>query len=280
MGDGKYYFYSSVAKQALAAMDQKKEAVDISVDLNKSTKTFSMSKNELILDSINKLNRHQLLYLSKKENKIFVLKDNELKTLEFRHGYYKLVPTERAPTVEINGVKMHRSKGINPFADAEQKAKEVIKKGHRVLDTCGGLGYTAIWALRKGAREVLSVEYDESILKLREQNPWSKDLYNKRIKLVNADISRFIEDLESESFDSILHDPPRLSLAGELYGEKFYAELYRVLVKGGGLFHYTGNPHLVRRGNAFLVNVARRLKSVGFRKVLLREYLLGVKVIK
>ena len=53
-----------------------------------------------------------------------------------------------APVLEISGVKMHISKGINPFESAAQMAAQAVKAGDRVLDTCGGLGYAAIAAAR------------------------------------------------------------------------------------------------------------------------------------
>jgi len=278
---GKYYFHSDTARQILSAMAQNKDCIDVSVDLNKNVMALHIRADKVVLDDNNELKKNELLRISEKENRVFVLEDNVLRILEYRNiRYYKLVPTEHAPTVEIDGIKMHRSKGIAPFTDARQKAKEVVNRGDRVLDTCGGLGYTAIWALRLGAREVVSVECDEFIQKLRSENPWSAELSNKRIKLVSADVSEYIKSLESELFDSIIHDPPRLSLAGELYGEEFYRELYRLLAKGGKLFHYTGTPYLVRRGNTFSVNVAKRLQGVGFKKVLVKAHLMGITAVR
>ena len=69
--------------------------------------------------------------------------------------------------------------------DAKQKVKEVVMKGNRVLDTCSGLGYTAIWALRTGAQEIVSVECNESVIKLRKENPWSNELYNSKINEIS-----------------------------------------------------------------------------------------------
>lgn len=281
MADQKYYLYSSTARKILTAMSQEKDCVDISVDLNKSTTAFHFDNDKIIFDKWNVLDKTQLQIISKKENRVFLLEEGVLDIVECRNdGYYKLVPTEGTPTAEINGVKMHRSKGIDPFKDAEKKARDVVRANDTVLDTCCGLGYTAIWAVRLGAKKVLSVEYNEAMLKLRRLNPWSQELFCNSIELIVADVSEFVQTLESESFDSIIHDPPRLSLAGQLYGEKFYAELHRVLRRNGRLFHYTGNPHRIRRGNSFLVNVAKRLKRAGFKKVMLKEDLLGVKAIK
>jgi predicted methyltransferase len=281
MSRAKFYLWSRVAQSILRAMDEGQTQVTVSPDLNRTTSVFSLQGTVLRLDADNAISRQQLVEITRKAQRVFILEGNELRVAERRDGhYYKLVPTDGAPTVEIDGVKMHRSKGIDPFDDAQQKAREVVKAGQRVLDTCGGLGYTAIWALRLGAREVVSVERDENIQELRRENPWSQDLYDPRIQLVSADVFHYIQTLASEAFDSILHDPPRFSFAGELYSEEFYRQLHRILVKGGRLFHYTGTPHIVRRGNTFLTNTVQRLQAAGFRTVVPRQQILGVRAIK
>ena len=71
--------------------------------------------------------------------------------------------------------------------------------------------------------------------------------------------------------------PPLFSLAGELYGHSFYGELKRVLKKRGVLFHYTGNPSLIKYGNSFVSGVKKRLYEVGFRKILQKRELMGLK---
>ena len=281
MNEGTYYLYSDIAKKILTAIDEGKNCLEVSTDLNKSTRIVTIREKQVEFDTCNKLNKNQLQHISEKATRVFVLENSELRVLEYREdGYYKLVPTEHAPTVEIDGIKMHRSEGINPFEDAKLKVSQVVKEGDRVLDTCGGLGYTAIWEVRLGAREVVSVERNKFIQKLRSENPWSQEIGNRRIHLVSSDISDYIREFPAECFDSVIHDPPRLSLAGELYGKAFYQELYRILVKGGRIFHYTGTPHVIRRGGAFLSNVVQRLKSVGFKIVQPRRDLLGVRAMK
>jgi predicted methyltransferase len=265
----------------LAAIDKGERNVSISVDLNKSVRSFMISEAQVTFDAHNRLTKKELLWIFKKPKRVFVLENNELRAVEYRaNAYYKLVPTQHAPTVEINGIKMHRSKDIDPFQDAKLKVKQVVREGKRVLDTCGGLGYTAIWAIRQGASEVVSVECNEFIRKLRMENPWSEELTNPKIKLISGDIGEYISFLETESFDSIVHDPPRFSLAGELYGEVFYRELHRVLMRRGRLFHYTGTPYSIRRGDSFIQNTAQRLQSAGFKKVSIKKHLLGIKTLK
>lgn len=48
----------------------------------------------------------------------------------------------------------------------------------RVLDTCTGLGYTAIAAARyKGVSGVVTVELDEVSLRMCARNPWSREMF-------------------------------------------------------------------------------------------------------
>jgi predicted methyltransferase len=281
MATQSYYFYAATARQVLAALDRGEEFIDISVDLNLSRSTFPLSGDGLALDKDNRLNRAELALISGKECRIFCLQDGQLEVLESRgEGYYKLVPTEQAPLLEISGVKMHISKGINPFESAGQMAAQVVRKGSRVLDTCSGLGYAASAAIRLGAREVVSVELSATVMELRRRNPWSQGLYDEHIRLMHADIGEYIRELGAESFDAVIHDPPRFSLAGELYGESFYREIHRVLKRRGVLFHYTGNPHMLQRGSGFVDHAVRRLKAAGFARVVKVAELMGVTAYK
>lgn len=281
MSKKNYYLHAAIAKEVLDAMAKGENSIDISVDLNISRATFVLNDDELILDADNRLSKAQLQQIAGKANRIFHLEQGKMEILEIRdEGYYKLVPTDQAPLLEISGVKMHISKGINPFESAGQMAAQVVKKGDRVLDTCSGLGYAATAALNLGAREVISVEMSETVMALRKKNPWSQRIYGPDIQLVHADIDEYIRKLATGSFDSVIHDPPRFSLAGALYGRRFYQEIYRVLKRRGRLFHYTGNPQLVKRGSGFMDQAAQRLRSAGFSKVLKVPHLMGITAIK
>jgi len=276
-----YFIHAAIASQTLEAIAKRQDSIDISVDLNLSHSTFSLCEEGLILDKNNRLSIAELEQIAGKRNRIFSLQDSQLEVLEVRgEGYYKLVPTDQAPLLEISGVKMHISKGINPFESAGQMAAQVVRKGARVLDTCSGLGYAASAALNLGAREVISVEKSATVMELRKKNPWSQRIFGANIQLIHADIDEYIQELAPESFDSVIHDPPRFSLAGELYGERFYREIYRVLKRRGTLFHYTGNPQLLKRGSSFMDNAAKRLKAAGFTKVTKVANLMGVTAYK
>ncbi|MDY0270361.1 methyltransferase domain-containing protein [Trichloromonas sp.] len=281
MNEKIYWFDAQVARRVLDALARGAATVDISVDLNRSNTTFALADDSLLLDADQRLTGEELRRIARKEQRIFVLENGELDVLEARdEGYCKLVPTEQAPLLEISGVKMHIAKGINPFESAGKMAAQVVKPGDRVLDTCSGLGYAALAALRLGAREVVSVELSATVIELRRRNPWSQEIYHPSVTLVQADIGEYIGGLAAESFDAIIHDPPRFSLAGELYGERFYQELYRVLKRGGALFHYTGNPYKVKRGDSFMEQAGKRLGAAGFGRVVKVEELMGLRAVK
>jgi len=71
----------------------------------------------------------------------------------------------------------------------------------------------------------------------------------------------------------VIHDPPRLTHAGELYSEEFYMKLYRVMTRDGRLFHLHGGAEVRYRGVDLQRGVQRRLRAAGFRRM---EYHPGV----
>lgn len=196
----------------------------------------------------------------------------------FGRSLHQLVATEwGAPTFEIDGVKMLPTARVSPWEDAARKVALVRPRGARILDTCGGLGYFAAWCLREGAAEVLSWEPSAEVHWLRGLNPWSPGSAWERatpgaappapgrLRLVQADAFEAVRGCADAAFDAILHDPPRFSLAGELYSQAFYDQLARVLRRGGRMFHYTGAPNSRSRGRDLAREVATRLAKAGLR---------------
>ncbi|MDM7274529.1 MAG: methyltransferase [Thermoprotei archaeon] len=180
--------------------------------------------------------------------------------------FYKLVNVPGgAPTLEIDGIHMHRVEDVTPWEDARLKVGVLsVKRGSRVLDVCTGLGYTAINALRMGASEVHTIEVDENVLSMAELNPWSSELSSEKIRLILGDALEVLEELEEESYTHIIHDPPRLSKStGELYSIEIHRKLYKLLEPGGKLYHYTGEPGRTRGANT-PAKIASRLKQAGF----------------
>lgn len=264
MSETKFYLTQHIIVVLISALEARRSCLEVSPDLNLSVETIPLEENRVVLAGAS-FTLEELRDLSKSLNGIILIRTGKMEKLEFfADGYYKLRPTTFAPTVEIDGIRMHRTKDIDPWEDSRRKVSHVVRKGDVVLDTCGGLGYTAIWAVKSGAEEVVSVEQNPSIIKLRNLNPHSEGLFNSLVSLTEGDISELITGFSASIFDSIIHDPPRFSLAGDLYGGDFYGQLYRVLKPGGRMFHYTGDPYRKGRGRRFMDGIIKRLHNAGF----------------
>jgi len=195
----------------------------------------------------------------------------------FGTGLIKLVPTSWGPpTFEIDGIKMLPTAQVSPFEDARRKVALIEPAGKRILDCCGGLGYFAAWCLQGGAAEVLSFEKNPDVCWLRDLNPWSPGP-DPRLRLEQRDVAVHIATFDDASFDAVLHDPPRFGIAGELYSQAFYDHLARVLRPGGRLFHYTGTPNKLTTGRDVPNEVARRLRTAGFRTQLSADGVLATR---
>ncbi len=260
------------AAELLAAIDAGREEVEISLDLGQTMETVRLGSGGASLRGVS-VTRDELVTVTERPTAVFAAVPGGPRPLEVRRGgYAKLVPTGGAPTVELSGVRMHRTAGIDPFEDARTKAAAVVVAGDRVLDTCGGLGYTATWERRLGAKKVISVEIDPAVLELRLWNPWSREfLEDCATERLEGDVAELICGFPEAAFDCVLHDPPRFSLAGELYGSGFTGQLQRVLRLGGRLLFYTGEPYRRGRGRDFVAGVARRLTEAGFKAEWRRE---------
>jgi hypothetical protein len=179
----------------------------------------------------------------------------------------------------VSGIPMHRIKATDPIADTRAKVRTVAPVRGRVLDTCTGLGYTAIEAA-KTADEVVTIELDPAALEVARANPWSRALFeDTTITQVAGDAFEVVPMLEGASFDIVIHDPPQFALAGELYSLEFYRQLHRVLKPRGRLFHYAGDPESKMSGNVTR-GVIRRLEEAGFRTVKRRPAAFGVSCVR
>lgn len=189
--------------------------------------------------------------------------------------YFSLYPTSVAPTMSVSGIPMHRIKGSDPVQDTLHKVRTVAPlKGH-VLDTCTGLGYTAIEAA-KTADQVITIELEPVAQAVARLNPWSQALFdNPRITQIMGDSGEEIANFDDATFTCILHDPPMFNLAGDLYSGAFYREAYRVLKRNGRMFHYIGNPDS-GSGARVTKGVVRRLQEAGFSRVVHKPQAFGV----
>ena len=221
--------------------------------------------------------------IGESETGCFVVEGNEAVKIqrfsEFLGRAYGLMPTDRSPTLLVSGIPMHRIKGTDPRRDTLTKIRAVAPVTGRVLDTCTGLGYTAIEAA-KTAEQVVTIELDPTVLEVARLNPWSRPLFeHPRIEQVVGDSFNAIQDFQDESFSRIIHDPPMFSLAGELYSGEFYRHLFRVLERKGRLFHYVGDLGS-RSGRNVVKGVARRLQEAGFSRVIRKPGAFGVVAFK
>jgi predicted methyltransferase len=186
-----------------------------------------------------------------------------------------LYPTEAsAPTLLIAGFPMHRIKHTDPVQDTRAKIRAADPRG-QMLDTSMGLGYTAIEAAKR-AQHVLTLELDPTVVEIAARNPWSRALFSApNIERRLGDSIDLTAGFADETFDRILHDPPTLALAGDLYSGAYYQQLFRLLKRGGRLFHYIGDL-ASPSGQRTSRGVIERLGKAGFRNVSKRPEAFGV----
>ena len=203
-----------------------------------------------------------------KDNLCYLLKKEGPLPIAFfsssTNKFYKLIPTRDWPSVAIGSVPMHKVKGISPKEDTKNKIKLINPKGI-TLDTCMGLGYTAIMA-SLASKKVYTFELDENIHFIAKLNPLSRGLFKKSNNIIvkRGDISRHIYKFKDGFFDCIIHDPPTFKLAPALYSQEFYRELQRVLRRGGRFFHYTP-LYGIKRGQFFPAKIKKNLTKTGFK---------------
>ena len=270
-----YFLTYSEARRMLIS----KGTVKLNLDLRKTNRTFEVihDGDSFIFPDGTRVEKAVIERIAKDDSSVYFVKNGGVyKAAIAGEHFYKLVPTI-PPTIEINGIRMHRTKEVNPLQDTRNKVNAVKpREGETVLDTCMGLGYTAIEAAKWGAY-VITVEKDPNVIELARINPWSRELFTGgRVQVIQGDSFEVVKRFKPESFDVIIHDPPRFSLAGQLYSEEFYRELYRVLKPGGRLFHYVGNPGKRYRKKDLQKGVMERLRRAGFVGVRRVEEALGV----
>jgi predicted methyltransferase len=267
--------------QASALLDARRRGmamVALSLDLGLSVAEVALGDSGVALPDGQMLAWVDVQAIVEGEPICFVVEDNAARKIHrFSSTFnrtYSLMATAGAPTIINAGFTMHRIVGIDPRQDTERKIRALGTPRGRVLDTCTGLGYTAIAAARTAGR-VLTIELDPLVMEIARLNPYSRPLFqDPRIESQIGDVAEVIASIPDEQFTQVIHDPPTLSLAGELYGGAFYWELFRVLRHGGTMFHYVGN--LESKGGATVAKgVQRRLRESGFTRVTPRPEAFG-----
>lgn len=255
------------------------QAVHVSLDLGLTQSEVRLDESRVYLPDGQSLEWAQLREVLDAPQNCFLVSGNDLEKIqvfsEYTNRHYVLMATESAPTMLVSGLPMHRIKDTNPHADTLTKLQAIQPVVGQVLDTTTGLGYTAIEAAR-AAQRVFTIELDPAVMEIIRRNPWSRPLQgNPRIRQLIGDSYDLIEIFPDGMFDRILHDPPTISLAGDLYSTDFYRQLYRVLARRGILFHYIGDLDS-KLGGRVARGAAERLREAGFRQVRPRPQAFGL----
>ncbi len=263
----------------LDAKRKGQSSLEISPDLGLSSVTVTLTLEGVTFPNGIHLSWQHIEKISKSQVNCFLVEDNAIKSIqvfsETTNRVCSLMPTKGAPSMLIAGFVMHRIKDIDPMQDTLRKIAAISPLTGRVLDTATGLGYTAIEAA-KTAGEVVTIELDPGAQEIARLNPWSRGLFtNVNIHQIMGDAYEVVPTFEDESFTRIIHDPPTFSLAGDLYSGTFYQQLYRILKRGGRLFHYIGDPSSKASGGV-TKGVLRRLSEAGFTRVVRKPEAYGV----
>src|SRR5256886_14685907 len=257
------------AGSLLKAKQQGITSAQISPDLGLTTVMVTLTSEGVAFPHGEHLDWQSVEKISKAEVNCFILEDNAARPVqvfsEYTNRVCSLMPTRGAPSMLIAGFVMHRIKDIDPIQDTARKIAAISPIGGRVLDTATGLGYTAVEAA-KTADEVVTIELDPGVLEIARLNPWSQALfYSPKIHQIMGDAYEVVQSFEDGSFARIIHDPPTFSLAGELYSGVFYQQLFRVLKRGGRLYHYIGDPNSKASGGGTERCVYRLQKACAWR---------------
>jgi uncharacterized protein len=267
----------------LAAFSEGKRFVVSSTDLGMTSAEIGISEQGVTFSDGTALSWESIRRINETENACFSIEKDDVRPVRGyseRSGWsFNLLPAESAPALIAAGFPMHRVKNITPLVAATLMIDTLSPVRGNVLDTATGLGYTAIMAART-ADKVFTIEFEPVAQEIARQNPWSTELFNnQKIKQFVGNSADIILEFNSNSFSCIMHDPPASSLAGELYSQEFYLQLYRVTRHGGKVFHYIGDPQ-TKSGKRITDGVIRRLHIAGFRQVVRKPLAFGVIALK
>jgi uncharacterized protein len=254
----------------LAARKQGLTSSTTSMDLGATIIEVTLTSDNIIFPDSSILNWQSIEEINANENACFFIKDNTANPIR---GYseiigraYSLMPTSEAPVLVAAGFPMHRFKNITPLKAALAMVEPVMPVRGKALDTATGLGYTAIVA-SKTALAVTTIELCPVAQEMARMNPWSQSLFNNpKISQIIGDSFEEIGKFGDNSFAAVIHDPPTMALAGDLYSGEFYKQAFRILHQRGRMFHYIGDPNSAA-GSKVTGGVVKRLHDAGFSKV-------------
>jgi len=276
MSKAPLYFLTPSNINKLLSIKNFPETLTLSLNVGRSTQTVTFLPEGLRTASgvFLPLSGEILSEMQNDSRTIWIFRGGSWKKWQHFHErtgqFYKLVfvAADKPPTIEISSVKMHVTRDGDPLLDTRRKLRSLGKVGGVVLDTCCGPGYTAIALSRlPWVQQVLTIEISPVMLQICRENPWSAELFNSsKIQVIAGDAVQLVQGFPDNRFNAVLHDPPRFALAPALYETRFYSEIYRLLKRGGKLYHYTGDP---RRGASAGLpeRTAARLKTAGFSRI-------------
>jgi uncharacterized protein len=255
----------------------------VSLDLGLNTVQVSLDQTCIHLPDGQEFSWGEVAAIASSDSSCYVVEEGAARAIQFysedTDRLYSLYPTLEAPTMLVSGIPMHRIKGTGPHQDTLEKIRAIKPVVGQVLDTATGLGYTAIQAART-AVHVTTVELDPAALQVCRLNPWSQELFdNPKISQVVGDSFEVVAEMEAGRFTRVIHDPPAMNLAGDLYSGEFYHQLHRVMRNQSLLFHYVGDPES-KSGHSTTAGVIRRLEQAGFRQVRRAPRAFGVVAVK
>ena len=251
-------FSSEELRKIAKAIKEGKTDVDSTTDLGITKTKLRLGKEGFFVNDA----EIKIPKIREGDKSCYIAIDGELQKIlyfsEETKGIYRLVPTSEKPILQISGTSMHKMEFVERIKWDKLKGK--------ILDSGTGLGYTAI-AASETADEVITIETDNTVIEMQKLNPYSQKLFeNKNIKTQTGDIVDEIKKFKNNEFDFIIFDAGTPRSSGEFFSLNNYKQAFRVLKKGGKLYHYLP-MHQITRGRDFGAEVVSRLKEAGFQKI-------------
>ena len=250
--------------------DSLKSLLVKSIDfLKKNHVNEAKLKAEIIFSSVLEIER--MMLFTKYNEKISKEKKDKLRKFISKVGKENFPIQYLLNEQEFYGRKFYVDKGVLiPRQDTEvlvQKAIEILKKNgkenknsKKILDIGCGSGIIGITiALEIENSYVLGVDISEKALETSENK---KMLNSKNIKFIKSDL---FENVEFNSFDMIVSNPPYISLGemGIMSDDTLHEPSEALFAENDGLYFYL---EISSRAKDYLVENGFLLFEIGFRQ--------------
>ncbi len=246
---------SKELREISKAIEEKKEEIEISLDLGITKTKIKLNKEGFFLNN----EFIELKTIKEDDKSCYLIRNNRLEKVQYfaDNRLYKLIPTNFRPILKISGTSMHKKEFL------EQIKRDKLKG--IVLDSGTGLGYSSIIA-SKTAEKVITIEIDKNVAEIAKLNPYSQELFtNKNIKRIIGNVVEEIKKFSNKEFNNIIFDAGTVKGSEDFFSLNNYKEAFRVLKSRGKLYHYLPK-HQIKRGRDFASEVISRLKTAGFRR--------------